>query len=185
MKKVILASQSPRRREILSDFGAKFDVIPARGEETFDPDLDIDEALKKVARKKAEEVAASHPDAAVLSADTIVYHDGKILGKPKGEQEAFEMIKSLSGKPHEVKTGVALIHDGKEEAVVSTTLVYFRPLSDEEIWNYVHKKTCLDKAGSYGIQETDFTDHLEGSYTNVVGLPVEVLEDWKSILIPE
>lgn len=175
--KLILASQSPRRKELLSTLVDNFDIIPAQGEEMFVGN-DIDQALIAVAKAKAGEVWDTHPDCAVLGADTIVWHEGKILGKPKNEQDAIDTLKSLSGQWHEVKTGVVLLSDQQTKEAVSTTRVRFRELSDEEIEAYVKSGKPMDKAGSYGIQETHFVDAIEGSRTNVIGLPLEILEDW-------
>lgn len=173
---LILASQSPRRSEILKSLGYVFSVIPAQIDEHFNPHLDIDVALQEVARRKAKAVYTDHPDAAVLAADTIVYSDYKILGKPGSREEAISMIRSLSGKMHEVKTGLCLIARGKIYEYVVTSRVFFRPLDDETINAYLDRNTYLDKAGSYGIQETDFVDRVEGSYSNVVGLPMGVVD---------
>lgn len=170
--KLILASQSPRRKELLQGLGYLFDVIPSHSAETFDPSLPLDQALEKVALHKAEDVFESHPDDVVLAADTIVVLDGQILGKPGSREEAVKMLKSLSGRTHEVKTGLALLSPSHRYSGVETTEVVFRELSDQEIEDYVSKGTYLDKAGSYGIQETDFVDHYRGSYSNVVGLPL-------------
>ncbi len=175
--KLILASQSPRRKELLSTLVSDFEVIPSQSDETFGKG-DIDQALLNVARAKAQEVFDRHPNDVVLGADTIVVDRGKILGKPKSKQEAFEVLKSLSGREHEVKTGVVLLSKNGIQQEVSTTLVHFRDLSDQEIEAYVQSGKPMDKAGSYGIQETDFVDALEGSRSNVIGLPLEVLEKW-------
>lgn len=183
--RLILASQSPRRKEILHRFLSDFSVIPSHAEEVFDESLPLDEALMKVAMAKAEEVSAAHPGRPVLAADTIVCDGDRILGKPKDRQEAFETLRSLSGRKHEVKTGVVLLYPDAQGLqtlkTVETTGVLFRPLTDQEIEAYVRTGTCLDKAGSYGIQDVDFASALEGSYTNVVGLPEEVLEKWLPI----
>lgn len=169
---LILASKSPRRRTLLSGLGYDFIVEPSLGQEVFDSSLPIDQALEQVALEKAKEVAQRHPDAIVLAADTIVYDRGMILGKPKDAQEAFETLRSLSGRSHEVKTAVVVTGHGHTYSLVETSQVHFRALSDEEIQAYVNQGTCLDKAGSYGIQDVDFVDHTEGSYSNVVGLPI-------------
>lgn len=177
MKPLILASQSPRRKELLSGLGYQFACIPAKGEEVFH-EGGIDEVLPDVAMAKAREVQKAHPEALILAADTIVADGDKILQKPKSKEEAFETLKSLSGRAHAVKTAVVLLDGDQVKKMVDTTEVHFRPLSDEEILIYVDEGSCLDKAGSYGIQDVDFCDHLEGSYTNVVGLPVEIVQEW-------
>ncbi|UNT96616.1 Maf family protein [Allobaculum mucilyticum] len=199
---LILASKSPRRRELLSQIVPAFSCIPAKGDEVFTGD-DIDEALLRVARAKGKEVFVDHPESAVLSADTIVVDGEQILQKPASKEEAFATLRQLSGRWHAVKTGTALIipegadqpgkavqeEDGlrwteqidekkRQYYTVCTTMVHFRKLSDEEIQAYVDLGTCLDKAGSYGIQDVDFVDAIDGSFTNVVGLPCELVEIW-------
>ncbi|MBF0580592.1 septum formation protein Maf [Erysipelotrichaceae bacterium RD49] len=177
MKPLILASKSPRRKELLSLVVPAFDCIPACKEEVFEPG-DIDQALKKVAAAKGKEVFASYPDHVVLSADTIVVDGNQILGKPEDKRQASQVLHQLSGRWHEVKTGVAMFHGRTMQNEVITTKVHFRNLSDEEIEAYVQSGGPLDKAGSYGIQDVDFVDQIEGSYSNVVGLPMELVESW-------
>lgn len=170
--KLILASQSPRRKQLLKGLGYEFIVDPSQSEEIFDHSISVDAALEQVAKRKAEDVLKRHPDDVILAADTIVCDKDKILGKPKDKQEAFDTLKSLSGRSHAVKTGVVLLSKNHCCSLVETSIVHFRNLTDEEIWDYVNQGTCLDKAGSYGIQDVDFADHVEGSYSNVVGLPL-------------
>lgn len=179
MKSLILASQSPRRKKLLENLLGKntFLCIPSQSEETFEK-KEIDQALLKVAKAKGVEVFEKHRDALVLSADTIVVDNGRILGKPKSLEEAFETLQSLSGKKHLVKTGIVLLGGKSPKEKVVTTEVFFKNLSKEKIMEYVSQKSCLDKAGSYGIQDTDFVDHLEGSYSNVVGLPLQDIKEW-------
>ncbi len=171
--KILLASQSPRRKELLEKEGYSFIVHPAKNEEVFDLKLPIDEALEKVAFHKAEEVADLYPEYIVLAADTIVVYENQILGKPANEKDAFACLERLSGNTHYVKTGVCFLYEGKKYSFVETTEVHFRDLSDMEILNYVKSGKCMDKAGSYGIQECDFVEWIDGSYSNVVGLPME------------
>lgn len=170
--KLILASQSPRRKQLLEGLGYRFEVDPSNSEETFDSSLPIDEAIEQVALVKARDVLQRHPDDAIIAADTIVYDQGKVLGKPKDKQEAFDTLRSLSGRTHEVKTGIVVMTRNHTCPLVDTTFVTFKPLSDEQIWDYVNQGTCLDKAGSYGIQDIDFVEKIDGSYSNVVGLPI-------------
>lgn len=181
MKPIILASQSPRRKELLGQLlgPTTFQCIPSQSEETFLPG-DLDEALLNVAKAKGLEVYAKHPEALVLSADTIVVDGETILGKPKSKQEAFETLKRLSNRDHLVKTGLILLGSQSPKQMVVTTKVHFRFLSDEEIEAYIQEGTCLDKAGSYGIQDTDFVQSLDGSYSNVVGLPLYEVATWLS-----
>lgn len=176
MTQLILASQSPRRKELLQGLGYSFLVDPSGSEEVFNDSLSLDEALLDVAKQKAAEVLKRHPEAVIVAADTIVADGGKILGKPKNRQEAFQVLKSLSNKSHEVKTGIVVCSSSHTLGHVETTTVHFRNLSDEEIEQYVSKGSCLDKAGSYGIQDVDFVDHIDGSYSNVVGLPLGVVD---------
>lgn len=177
MSRFILASKSPRRKELLQPLCSDFECIPAKGDEVFH-EGSIDEVLMEVASAKALEIAAAHADADILGADTIVVDGEQILQKPKTRQEAFETLRQLSGRWHAVKTGMVLIHDGDMKKTVETTLVHFRNLADEEIRAYVEEGSCLDKAGSYGIQDVDFVDRIEGSFSNVVGLPTERLKEW-------
>ena len=179
MKPIILASQSPRRKELLTQLIGltAFQCIPSQSEETFLPG-DLDEALLHVAKAKGLEVYAKHPEALVLSADTIVVDGETILGKPKSKQEAFETLKRLSNRDHLVKTGLVLLGGQSPKQMVVTTKVHFRGLSDEEIKAYVQEGSCLDKAGSYGIQDTNFVQSLDGSYSNVVGLPLYEVATW-------
>ena len=173
---IVLASKSPRRKEILKDLDYDFIVCPAKKDEVFDLSLGLDEALKKVAESKAKEVSEFYSDSIIISADTIVCLDDKILGKPKSKEDAIHTLKSLSNRKHQVKTGVCIIYKNQTFLHVETTDVYFKKLVDEDILSYVNSGKCMDKAGSYGIQECDFVDHIEGDYTNVVGLPKYVVE---------
>lgn len=188
MKELILASRSPRRKELLASLlGSEcFACIPAQNDEVFHPG-DLNRALLDVAGAKAAEIHAQYPHATILSADTIVVDGDRILGKPRSLSEARQVLRSLSGRWHDVRTGMVLLDDQKSFETVVVTRVHFRSLSDEEIESYISLKTCLDKAGSYGIQDTDFADMLEGSYSNVVGLPLEVLKSWLAELnlLPE
>lgn len=177
MSRLILASQSPRRKELLKTIVSDFECIPAKGDEVFHSGP-IDEAQRDVALAKAREVFQAHPESIVLAADTIVVDGSRILQKPKSKAEAFETLRSLSGRSHEVKTAVVLMEEKQTISTVETTVVHFRNLSDKEIQAYVEQGTCLDKAGSYGIQDVDFVDGIDGSYTTVVGLPVELVRNW-------
>ncbi|MDX8416902.1 Maf family protein [Absicoccus intestinalis] len=171
--KIVLASNSPRRKELLEQAHFRFEVEPAKVEEVFDESLPIDEALMKVAQTKAMDVADVYPDYVVIGADTIVYFQGKRLGKPKNKNEAKRCLHALSNQTHEVKTGVCIIKDHQCYPFVETTKVHFRDVSNDEINRYVNSGSCMDKAGAYGIQECDFVEWIDGSYSNVVGLPME------------
>jgi septum formation protein len=172
---IILASASLRRAEILRQVGFDFRVVPSRIEETFS-DSDPVAMAKILAYKKAKEVSSQFPEAIVLGADTIVYLDHEMLGKPENVTDAFRMLRLLSGKCHRVVTAVALIRQNSEkEAVeVENTEVKFRELSNEEIENYVDSGAPFDKAGAYGIQDQSalFVEKINGDFYNVVGLPI-------------
>lgn len=175
--KIILASSSPRRKMLLEQIGLKFEVVPSKVEEKVEGNKPCD-IVKDNALKKAEDVASSH-HGLIIAADTIVVCDGKILGKPKSRKEAEGMLSFLSGKWHEVFSGVAVLNTQIGEKVVECvkTKVKMRKLSEEEIRAYVATKEPLDKAGAYAVQGLGalLIDRIEGSYTNVVGLPLVTL----------
>ncbi len=175
--RIILASASPRRRELLKEINCDFEVIPAKGEERPDPSLSAVQTVKALAKSKCDEVFLSHPGCVVIGCDTVVVYGGKILGKPKDGREAEKTLKMLSGKTHSVLTGVCVRCPGKEVVDCCKTEVDFNVLSDEFIKDYVASGSPLDKAGSYGIQDGGVVAAYRGSYTNVVGLPVELLSD--------
>lgn len=174
--KIVLASGSPRRRELLGVIGvADFEVCPAQGEEKTQEGLPPEEIVKSLSGAKAREVAAKYdPDAVIIAADTIVYADGRVLGKPHDEHEAFSMLKALSGKAHEVYTGITLIRGDNVLSEAECTSVEFRELSDEEINAYIATGEPMDKAGAYGIQgkASLMVSAINGDYFNVVGLPL-------------
>ena len=177
--KWILASASPRRKELFGEVVEKFEIMIATGEERAGSDCPAT-LVKALATQKAEEVAElpQAKDKAVLGADTVVVLDNEVLGKPKDEADAFRMLKLLSGKRHEVHTGVCILicKDKKVGCTVKSvkTSVYFNELSDEWIWNYIRGGSPMDKAGAYGIQDGGLVAKIKGSYSNVVGLPVEL-----------
>ena len=175
---IILASQSPRRRDLLEKTGIPFRVKVKPTSETFPPNLPPREVAMLLSREKAkafdEELISEKT--VVITADTIVVLGGKIINKPGDHAHAVEMLQSLSGRKHEVITGVCIRHQGQERLFYETTRVFFRLLSEEEIQFYVTHYKPFDKAGAYGIQEWIGhvgIHHIEGSYPNVVGLPVE------------
>ena len=174
--KIVLASGSPRRRELLTMLGIRdFEVHPASGEECPPQVTDPEEIVRALASAKAREVAAGYPDdTMVIAADTIVWLDGVPLGKPRSETEAVTMLSSLSGRRHEVYTGLSLICGGRESCETENTSVCFRELSPEEIRRYVEDGEPMDKAGAYGAQGKGalFTERIEGDFFNVVGLPL-------------
>lgn len=174
---VILASASPRRRELLKFITDDFTIKVSDAEEVTDPSLSAEETVKSLAVIKGEAVADGSPDDIVISADTVVVLDGKILGKPKNEDDAFSMLCALSGRTHEVFTGVCVIHGNEKEVFAERTEVTFYPLSENEIRAYIATGEPSDKAGAYGIQGMGCTlvKSINGDYNNVVGLPVAAL----------
>lgn len=177
MRRILLASESPRRRELMNITGIPFSCAYARITEQLDSDLPIQEAVMKLAMEKAENVFASHENEFIVGADTIVLIDGEILGKPKDEDDAKRMLKMLSGKTHEVITGVAILSKTVRESFYERTKVTFIELSDEDIDTYIKSKEHHDKAGSYAIQGKGmlFVKKIDGDYSNVVGLPMSHL----------
>ena len=173
---IILASASPRRRELMKMLGIRNLVVcPAKGEETPPDGADPATVVCALASAKAREVAEkAGKDDLVIAADTIVWLDGKMLGKPRSEEEAFSMLKSLSGRCHEVFTGVCILDGDTEDCEAERTLVHFRELSDEEIHGYIRDGEPMDKAGAYGAQGKGalFVRSIEGDFFNVMGLPV-------------
>jgi len=173
---LILASASPRRREILSLLGLDFKVVPPRVEESKgagSPYL----VARRLAKEKALSVFREHPEALVIGADTVVYFKGKVLGKPKDEEEALKMLKELSGKWHAVVTGVALFYPGGKRVFHDDARVKFRKFSEEEARHYVKTGEPLDKAGAYGVQGFGavLVEKIRGNFYTVMGLPVHRL----------
>ncbi len=171
---LILASASPRRSELLGGLGYRFAVHPAHIDETPGADETARSHVERLAREKARTVAQSHPQAVVLAADTIVVLGARILGKPLDDADAVAMLRALSGSTHEVMTAVAVCAGKREEAFVQVSAVQFRELDETDIDRYVASGECRDKAGAYGIQggAARFVEHLSGSYTGVMGLPL-------------
>ncbi len=179
--RLILASQSPRRKYLLEQAGLTFSIIPSDFDESSVTMSDPDSYVRTLAEAKAVDISQKHPDSWVLGADTIVLIDNKILGKPGSENEARDMLKRLSGKIHQVLTGYCICCKNKDTLFSETvkTKVHFKSLSNAEIEWYIQTGEPLDKAGAYAIQGigTFLVKRINGSYTNVVGLPVcEVLE---------
>ena len=170
---VILASSSPRRKELLKKLCENFVVDVCEVEEMQVADTPRGLAMKN-AKLKAEAVAKKHPQDIVIGADTIVTLNGEIFGKPKGESSAFDMLKRLSGKKHEVITGLALAVAGKTFTAFEVTEVFFGRMTDTEIKNYVATGEPLDKSGSYALQggAAKFIEKINGDWSNVVGLPL-------------
>ncbi len=171
---IILASGSPRRRELLQTAGVNFKVCAAQGDEVLDPSLHPADAAVEIARQKAAEVAEKYPRDCVIGADTIVVVDDLILGKPKDKNDAANMLALLSGREHTVYTGVCIINDGDENCFAEATQVEFYPLTPEEITAYVESGEPMDKAGAYGIQGIGcvLVKGIKGDFFNVMGFPV-------------
>ena len=170
---VILASQSPRRKELLGLFHIPFTIRVSDADETMDPALTPAEAVAQVSRRKAEAVSRK-PGDVVIAADTIVVCGNQILGKPKDASDASRMLHLLSGRDHQVMTGMTLLRDDKLISCTEITDIHFRPLTDREINAYIATGEPMDKAGSYGIQggAALFAERMAGDYYNVMGLPV-------------
>ncbi len=178
--RVILASNSPRRKELLDGLGIDFEVRTLQGiDESYPDTLQGEEIPMYISGKKAEVYQRTMADnEMIITADTIVYDNGQVLGKPKDKEEAIQMLRQLSGHAHEVITGVSIVTKGKTAQFASTSKVFFAPLTDEEITYYVDNYRPFDKAGAYGIQEWIgyvAVTRIEGSYFNVMGLPIQRL----------
>lgn len=176
---LILASASPRRRELMESLGLPFIVRPSRVDEETEGNLSPDELVKRLALRKAKAVAKEYPDHLVIGSDTVVVLEGQVLGKPKDREEAFRMLSLLSGRTHTVYTGLALVLENKrrEESASSATRVRMRGLTEEEMRAYIATGEPDDKAGAYAIQGLGATlvEGIEGDYFTVVGLPVGLL----------
>ena len=176
--RTVLASASPRRRELLEMLKIEnLEIIPAKGEETVDETLPPDELVCVLSCQKAKEVyerTEGREDCVFIGSDTIVYLDGKVLGKPADKSDAAEMLRSLSGRSHRVYTGVTVIAHGQTISEAEETTVFFRNLGDDEIDAYIATGEPMDKAGAYGAQgiASLFVERLEGDFFNVMGLPV-------------
>lgn len=186
-RRIILASASPRRRELMAMAGYEFEIKVSHKEEKY-VSTEPSEIVKELALLKAEDIAEQEimllngEELVVIGADTVVAHAGKILGKPKSKEEAFHMIKGFQGDKHQVYTGIAVLKYDEEgnKTIVNEAVktdVYVNPMTDEEIWKYIENDNVMDKAGAYGIQ-SGFAIHIEkieGDYFNVVGLPISYI----------
>jgi len=189
MEKLVLASSSPRRRQLLRQIGLDFDTVPSEVKEDFIDGESPKDHVVRLAEAKARKVGQMYPNRWVIGADTVVSIDGMILGKPQTDREASQMLIALSGRDHVVITGVSLWHvgKGKGETIAAETLVRIRPLNPEEITWYIGTGEPFGKAGGYAIQGIGafMVQRIEGSYTNVVGLPLcellEVLNHLKAV----
>lgn len=172
---MILASKSPRRQELLRVISREFRIIPAVGEEIIPEGTSPGDAVLMLSRQKAVEIYSRYKNEVIISADTVVAIDGKILGKPRDEEQAVEMLKMLSGRVHTVYTGVCVIFpNGEKENFAERTDVEFYPLTDREIRDYIATGEPMDKAGAYGIQEKGalLVKRIDGDFYNVMGLPI-------------
>jgi septum formation protein len=179
LERIILASGSPRRQQLLKQVGLNFDVIPADIDETMSADLSPIEMVQFLADQKACVVADRLEMGIVIAADTIVVLDGRVMGKPESDVEASEMLSALNGRHHQVMTGICILnaHTGKKDTAVEVTEVAFRKLCESEIKAYVKSGEPFDKAGGYGIQGLGalLVESIQGCYFNVVGLPLNQL----------
>ncbi len=172
-----MASASPRRAELMKLAGFKFLVAPSAADEGLPDGVEPEKWAVILAERKALDVAGRFPEAVVVGADTIVACEGRVLGKPRDKAEAAEMLGFLSGKRHQVFTGVCIVRGGLKRSFCCCTDVEFYPLSEDEIWDYVNSGEPLDKAGAYGIQGKGalLVKEICGDYYNVVGLPIAML----------
>lgn len=172
---IVLASQSPRRRELLAMMGLDFTVLAAHADESMDPNLPIAEEIARVSLCKAKAVQLQcQPDDLIIAADTMVCADGQRLGKPKDEADAVRMLRLLSGRSHQVISGLSVVQGARVQTATVVTDLHFRSLQQAEILAYVATGEPMDKAGAYGIQgqAAMFADRIDGDYYNVMGLPV-------------
>jgi septum formation protein len=179
MKRIILASASPRRKELLEKIGLKFEVEPSDYPEDMRSGLSPDELARAISLEKARVVASRHRNAIVIAADTFIVFRGKIMGKPNTEAEARKMLMRLKGKPHSVITGFTILDTDKNKVLTKSveTVVHIKNLTSEEIEAYVKSGEPLDKAGAYAIQGLGsvIVERIEGDYFNVIGLPLSAL----------
>ena len=175
--KIILASNSPRRKELLEKHNIEFVVVPSQIDEEVDLSLTPYENVMNLAKQKALDVYKKHQTQSILAADTIVVLDKTILGKPVDEADAYKMLSALSGRSHEVVTGVAFIINGDVKCDYRVSKVTFKTLSNEDINDYIKTKEPMDKAGSYAIQGigSKFIESYEGDFDNSVGLPMKLV----------
>ena len=182
MVQYVLASASPRRKQLLAELIQDFEIIPSQADESAE-NLSPRALVCELAKRKAKEVAirAENEGKMVIGSDTVVAFGEEVLGKPTDGQDAFRMLKMLSGKAHAVYTGVCLAYNKDGELRVMTaadkTLVHFKTLDEDWIWEYVRGGSPMDKAGAYGIQDGGLVERIEGSYTNVVGFPIELVKE--------
>ncbi|MEG3006428.1 MAG: Maf family protein [Oscillospiraceae bacterium] len=184
---IVLASASPRRKELLGKIVSEFQIIPSKCEEIIPDDIDSIEVAEYLAFQKAVDVWKEHKDDLVIGSDTVVILDGKILGKPKDKDDAVRMLQELSGKEHKVVTGVAIMTSKQSSSFSCTTKVKFSKMTECEIEWYVASAEPMDKAGAYGIQGLGgiFVEGIIGDYFNVMGLPINLLYSTLKNICPE
>ena len=178
--RVVLASKSPRRKELLGELFSDFEIISKEVDESLNEGIPSVRGVELLAIRKGAAVAESLEcaDALIISSDTLVELDGVALGKPADKEDAYRMLRSLSGVSHNVHTGIAVSYKGRTVSATATTAVVFRELSDEEIWDYINSGEPMDKAGAYGIQggAGKFVTEYRGEFDTVVGLSVSLTE---------
>lgn len=183
---LILASESPRRKQLLSEAGFNFEVVAPKVSEIPNENLNINDQILDIAERKAREgysllKSNDRSNFILISADTEVIYAAKPLGKPQSPEDAFRILRLLSGVSHEVKTAVCIINsnNGKMLSRIETTKIQFKILTEKEIWDYIATGEPMDKAGAYGIQGLGraFVTHIDGSFDNVVGLPIELVRN--------
>lgn len=177
MKKIILASNSPRRKEILSIYTDNFSTKVSNIDETINPEKNLKDEISNLSYKKAYCIFKDNRDAVVIGADTIVVYNNEILGKPKDEQDAYRMLKILSNNVHEVITATTIIDNKNIYKDISVSKVYFKKLDDKEIFKYIETKEPMDKAGAYGIQGYAgcFINKIEGDFYSIMGMPLNFI----------
>lgn len=177
MREIVLASQSPRRKELLEKTGFSFICDPADIDETINLEADLVEESKNLSRRKAETVLERYPEAIVIGSDTLVLCDNQVMGKPEDDTDAFQMLKKLQNHNSQVLTSLCIISKKKCFTYACITDVYFSKMSDEEIWNYIHTGETADKAGAYAIQGFGgrYIKEIHGDYYAIMGLPLQVV----------
>ena len=172
--RTILASKSPRRKQLMESLGIPFEIIVADIDETIDENNNLRKEIEKLSFLKAQKVFNDNSDALVIGADTIVVVNDTVLGKPKNEDDAFRMLKMLQNNKHEVITGVSILSKDRNETFSTVSEVFFSPMSDEEIKDYIKTKEPMDKAGAYAIQGigSKFIKGISGDYYSIMGFPV-------------
>ena len=177
MNRIILASKSPRRKQLLSLLNINFEAIPAEIDEEINPNNDLVKEIEKLSYQKANHIYKDHQDALIIGADTIVKINNQILGKPKNFEQAKQMLQLLSNNTHEVVTGVTIINDKTIETFSKTAKVTFYPLTEKEIEEYIKTNEPMDKAGAYAIQGlgAKFVKSIDGDFYTIMGLPIAEL----------